>query len=680
MKSKTQRTCVRLLGFVVAALGSLTAAAADSAPRADAIRAAVAKSLPLLESGARISMEKRKQCFTCHNTALPVLALTAARERGFTIDEENLRQLVKFTADFLARNRTNYLAGKGQGGQALTAGYALWTLESAAWKSDATTAAVAEYLLQWQKQLEHWKVQTVRPPTEESIFTISYVALRGLKTFSTPEQRKRIDRRFEQVRTWVLKTPASSTEDRVFRLRLLRVAGATESEVRRAAQELSQLQRTDGGWAQLADMESDAYATGTALTALHQAGGVATSDAAYQRGLQWLLKAQKADGSWHVVTRSTPIQTYYESGYPHAENQFISITAASWATIALAEALPKTTHAEGKPTPAPAPKKKAAVDVPFKYGSPDEPLLEKLSLAKAAESLDRTSLAWVQQRKCGACHTTYPYLMSRMALGGEPSPAFAEVRRFFDDRTADWDANSKTNKHITRETVANAASLAVLDAQTAGKLQPLTRVALDKMWTLQRKDGAWNWPKCSWPPFEVDDYYGALLAALGVGHAPDGYAQGESARAGLGKLRAYFEKTPPPSLHHKAWLLWASLKLDGLMSNEQRKATTAELLALQRADGGWSMESLGKNWVGRESEQANPDAPSDGYGTGLVVFVLRQAGVPASHDALQRGVKWLSSNQRVSGRWFTRSMNGVEEHFISDTATAFAVLALKACE
>ena len=303
------------------------------------IRTAVAKSLPLLEKAAKGSMEKRSQCFTCHNQGLPVMALTTARGRGFAVDEENLRQQIQFTADFLERNRTNYLAGRGQGGQTDTAGYALWTLANGGWKPDATTAAVAEFLLLFQKDLAHWKPQSRRPPSEQSLFTSSHVALRGLKTFGTPEQRERIERRFEQVRQWLVTTPAQDTEDRVSRLRALQVAGAAPEEVRRAARELLQTQRADGGWAQLAEMESDAYATGTALVALHQAGGLATADPAYRQGLKFLLARQLDDGSWHVRTRSTPIQTYYESGYPHGADQFISIASASWATTALALAL-----------------------------------------------------------------------------------------------------------------------------------------------------------------------------------------------------------------------------------------------------------------------------------------------------------------------------------------------------
>src|SRR6267143_151880 len=193
--------CV-LPGFVLHAFGG------DLVPGNAAIKAAVVKSLPLLETGARGSMEKRKQCFTCHNQALPIMALTTARSRGFTIDADNLRRQVQFTADFLAKNRTNYLDGRGQGGQALTAGYALWTLEMGGWKSDETTDAVAEYLLKFQNDLDHWKPQTVRPPSEQSLFTVSYVALRGLKMFGTTGQQERISQRTAQVRQWLLKTAA----------------------------------------------------------------------------------------------------------------------------------------------------------------------------------------------------------------------------------------------------------------------------------------------------------------------------------------------------------------------------------------------------------------------------------------------------------------------------------------
>ena len=315
--------------------------AEEVVPSTAAIKAGVKKSLPLLETAARGSMEKRKQCFTCHNQALPIMALTTARARGFTIDGENLRRQLQFTADFLAKNRTNYLAGKGQGGQALTAGYALWTLEMGGWKSDATTDAVTDYLLTFQKELDHWKTQTVRPPSEESLFTVSYVALRGLKSFGVNGQQGRIARRREQIRQWTLKTPARETEDRVFRIHSLRLVEGDPDEIRRASEELIKTQRADGGWAQLANMESDAYATGSALVALHQAGGIATTDPSYRNGLRFLLAKQLQDGSWHVKTRSEPIQTYYESGYPHGEDQFISITAAGWATTALALALPK---------------------------------------------------------------------------------------------------------------------------------------------------------------------------------------------------------------------------------------------------------------------------------------------------------------------------------------------------
>ncbi len=106
--------------------------------------------------------------------------------------------------------------------------------------------------------------------------------------------------------------------------------------------ELLSTQNADGGWAQrptLPDSPSDAYATATALNALIESG-LDVADPAYVRGLEYLIKTQQADGSWHVATRSKPIQKYFESGFPHGVDQFISMQATCWSIKAIAKALP----------------------------------------------------------------------------------------------------------------------------------------------------------------------------------------------------------------------------------------------------------------------------------------------------------------------------------------------------
>ncbi len=314
----------------------------------------------------------------------------------------------------------------------------------------------------------------------------------------------------------------------------------------------------------------------------------------------------------------------------------------------------------------------------LKVNAPEEPMAKALSLDNTAAYLDNQSLAWTQGRKCGTCHTNYPYLMARPLLKGDMK-AHDEVRKFFEDRITNWDSGKKEDApRWDAEVVATAATLAIQDS-LSGKLHPLTRQALDRMWTLQQPNGSWSWLKCNWPPSEHDDYYGAVYAALGVGLAPDNYAQTDKAKAGLEKLRRYFKANPPPSLHHKAMLLWASLKIDGLMSDTLRQSTVKELLALQRPDGGWSLPSLG-DWVGNDLRPNDKQAPSDGYATGFVIYILRQAGQPADNAQVKKGVSWLKQNQRESGMWFTRSLNSEKYHFITHAGTAFAVMALKACE
>jgi len=300
------------------------------------VKAAIAKALPLLQKGAAGHVAQRT-CFSCHHQALPVLALRVARQRGFDIDEEGLQKQLAFThkalAEWAKRNpdRKNFL-----GGQADTAGYALFTLAEGGRKPDDTTRAVAEYLLVRNQDLDHWRNVSNRPPSEASPFTTTALALRGLKAFGVPEQEERIAKRVAAARAWLLRTKPRDNEERVFRLCGLSYSGATQAQIKAATGDLLAKQGKDGGWSQTEKLAADAYATGSALVALHLAGGFPVSEPAYQRGVHFLVRAQLPDGSWLVPSRSKPFQTYFETGFPHGKDQWISASATGWAAAALA--------------------------------------------------------------------------------------------------------------------------------------------------------------------------------------------------------------------------------------------------------------------------------------------------------------------------------------------------------
>ena len=118
----------------------------------------------------------------------------------------------------------------------------------------------------------------------------------------------------------------------------LKRAAAESAAVDRRVREIKTLQRSDGGWAQTPELASDAYATGQTLYTLHESG-IAASDPVYRRGVAWLLRTQLDDGSWHVNSRAAKFQPYFQSGFPHDHDQWISASATAWATMGLAYAI-----------------------------------------------------------------------------------------------------------------------------------------------------------------------------------------------------------------------------------------------------------------------------------------------------------------------------------------------------
>ncbi len=307
--------------------------------------------------------------------------------------------------------------------------------------------------------------------------------------------------------------------------------------------------------------------------------------------------------------------------------------------------------------------------------SADEPLASSFSMKSATRFLDTAALHWTKNRQCFACHTNFAYLMVRPEVNAD-NTAHRELRAALEDMVEKrWETDGP---RWDAEVVMSAATLVMNDAATTGKLQPTTHKALARMWKVQRADGGFDWLKCGWPPMESDDDYGIAIAALALGAAPQSYRETPEAQAGLKQLQSYLMKNAPPTLHHEAMLMWAESYGLELLTAEQRKHCSEQLLALQKPDGGWASSTLG-DWK-RSDDKPQDFTTSDGYATGFTVLVLRKSGLASDDPRIQRGTKWLKANQRESGRWFTRSLNKDNKHFLSHAGTAFAVLALTACD
>jgi squalene-hopene/tetraprenyl-beta-curcumene cyclase len=321
---------------------------------------------------------------------------------------------------------------------------------------------------------------------------------------------------------------------------------------------------------------------------------------------------------------------------------------------------------------------------------------------------------------CVSCHTSVPYFMARPALrrAMQVSNATPQEIRLLQEATQrvqtygahqllyEFNESKKVESRGT-EAVLNAFVLATADA-TENRLEPsaATRLALERLWEIQRPDGAWDWLNFGLEPFESVDarYYGATVAAMAIGMAP-GLSNRQAPQAAMGIERLYGflkENYTSQSLYNRIWTLLASTRLKDSLTTEQRETLIAEIQSRQREDGGWALEALGA-W--RWSQPAAPFrapgaldasllAQSDGYATGLVVYTLRQAGLAGSQPAVRKGLQWLRTNQRSFQvnehtwlAWRAHSLNFDREHggpkgepwrrmFMSDSATAFAVLAL----
>jgi ankyrin repeat protein len=315
------------------------------------IREAATRGFAAVQAAQKASYSSQSCTTTCHLQAYGALAYRTAREHGIRLDEEIARADAERGFRRFATNLSAAVEGNSLGEVAMNEAFFLVSSHALGLRPSLVTAALARAVALKQNPAGDWSALQERPPSNHSRFTFTALGLRALQLYGHPRQKSDLEARIARAKAWLQSHAARDTEGRTYQLLGLAWAAAERSVLARLSQALAATQQNDGGWNSIAGRGSDAYSTAQALVALHEAGGMTTGDSVWRRGVEFLLRTQAADGSWHVRTRLPPWVSppYYESGYPYGRDQFISVASAGWSVKALALALGAPTTAQRLP-------------------------------------------------------------------------------------------------------------------------------------------------------------------------------------------------------------------------------------------------------------------------------------------------------------------------------------------
>lgn len=317
----------------------------QAAPEAAVLRVASTKPEKAMENSVALLQKSSTQfflesgCVACHHQNFTAIAVGAARRSGVRVDESQAEEQLKVVTTQWMGAQEMLLQRLDPPGASDTLGYSLLGLAGVDYPADAITDAMIVNFASEQTPEGSWCVGGIaRSPIEEGCIARAATGIRILQRYGPPGLQADFEKRIARARDYLLEAQPRTTDDRIALVLGLKRSGAGAERIEAAARELLNTQRSDGGWAGNQYLESDAFSTGQALYALHEAGALKASDAAYKRGVDFLLSTQQEDGSWHVKSRAVKFQPYFESGFPYSHDQWISASATAWATVALSNA------------------------------------------------------------------------------------------------------------------------------------------------------------------------------------------------------------------------------------------------------------------------------------------------------------------------------------------------------
>jgi hypothetical protein len=294
----------------------------------------------------------KRQCAACHHLPMPIWALGEAERQGYAIDKKYLADTIesllgskeKFLSSRIFPNSADPADPRPQG-RGLNMGLpflavAAQSLPSLNDGQKQSLKLIAEEIVKKQQPDGSWEFFATlrRPPINECQTTDAawiIMALEGTTGADAPKTQRAA---LSKAIAWLdAAKPSGLHQDKIMKVLMGVRSAKPRNTIQSTINELLALQRPDGGWSQtVPELKSDAFATGQTLYVLSLAGFTAERPE-IKRGMDFLVATQKPDGSWPMISRSTP------DGSPGSSKLLTPITcaASSWATLGLTRLAPK---------------------------------------------------------------------------------------------------------------------------------------------------------------------------------------------------------------------------------------------------------------------------------------------------------------------------------------------------
>ncbi len=282
---------------------------------------------------------KETGCVGCHHQSMAARAAGAMQSRNSESAKLAMAEMGRGVTA-LNPDQAGWAQFVDRGGDVDALGNTLLGCSAAGLPANGYTDSAIHYIAGRQNLNGSWGLEGIaRVPVEWSSITTTAEAIRAMQVYGWEARKAEFDEQIARARVWLLKAEPRTSYERADQLLALHWSGASPAELAHVAKALLKDRRPDGGWGQNPYLESDAYATGLALTALRESGQLPVSSAAYQKGVKFLLRTQLDDGSWYVRSRAPKFQPYFQSGFPHDHDQWISASGTAWAVMAIAPAV-----------------------------------------------------------------------------------------------------------------------------------------------------------------------------------------------------------------------------------------------------------------------------------------------------------------------------------------------------